>query len=227
MDPQRVADRDWSGVARRVDALRFTPRYCPVREPPLSPAEVDDLESWLGLRLPDDYRDFLVQVECGGAGPHDGLRPVRRLPDGGWEWGTSYGDQVDRDLITTAFPTTRMTDDTRITLVGAPPFEENFADPREFRNAFDGWAHRANAGTLARERTAGAICLAQQNIDMRAWLIVSGPARGTVWMDWRDSHGWEDMFPARDPQGQPHTFRSWFLTWLVDVEAAMARSDDA
>ncbi len=138
------------------------------------PDDLDGLEAWLGVGLPADYREFLTDVTSGGVGPHDGLRPVRRLEHGGWEWQTGYND-VDPDLLATPFPTLRMNDHTRMTLCGPPPFEEHFTDPDDFQRAFDTWADHANAGIWARDRTAGAIRIADRNIDMRVWLIVTGP----------------------------------------------------
>lgn len=226
MASEDTADGDWAGVRARLfdlgrDAGCVVSRSGEVLlESPMSTGDMEDLESWLGVGLPPDYREFLMQVTVGGAGPYDGLWPVLRSLAGGWEWASNPDDPVDRDLIAVPFPTLQMDDLTRMALCGAPPFEENLVDADAFQRAFDEWAERANAGVRARERTAGAVCIAAQNIDLRVWLIVTGPARGTIWLDRRDCYGEEDMFPACDHDGQPLTFRYWFLTWLTDTEAA-------
>jgi hypothetical protein len=54
-------------------------------EPPLTPVELESVEAQLGVRLLDEYRDFLGRVGCGGAGPAYGLLPLRLQQDG-WAW---------------------------------------------------------------------------------------------------------------------------------------------
>ncbi len=44
--------------------------------PVLSVAEVEDFEGKYGIRIPDDFRQFLLKVGNGGAGPSWGLLPL-------------------------------------------------------------------------------------------------------------------------------------------------------
>jgi hypothetical protein len=102
-------------------------------------------------------------------------------------------------------------------MCGPPPFEEDFSDPDEFQVAFDAWAERANAGTWAPERRAGAICIQTHNIVKADWLIVTGPARGTIWHEWPDRGSDVDMDAGVDSSGRPLTFARWYLDAFPDI----------
>jgi hypothetical protein len=51
----------------------------------LTPAELDELQHQIGVELPADCQQFLLNVDRGGAGPFYGIIPVRRV-DGPWQW---------------------------------------------------------------------------------------------------------------------------------------------
>lgn len=65
-----LADADPRFTRFGAAAHRYQPR------PVLSERRVAELESSAGLRLPEDYRDFLLEVGDGGAGPYYGLAPL-------------------------------------------------------------------------------------------------------------------------------------------------------
>jgi hypothetical protein len=220
---QTQVEAGWESIRDRLLALALVAfelghdrRPIAPLPPPLSLAEVIDLETWLGVGLPAEYRSFLIEVTNGGLGPRGHLASVECDGAGGWRWG--WGGRVDPEQIRQQFPTERMDDDARMMQCGPPPFEENFADLDQFQQAFDHWGDRANAGVLVAGRTAGAICIMDRRArDQRVWIIVTGPARGQIWLDPRDGHG-EDMHPLLSRvDGQPLTFRSWYLEWLDDI----------
>ena len=59
--------------------------------------------------------------------------------------------------------------------------------------------------------------------DEYVWLIVTGAARGQVWLDPRDGQGEEDMRPILSRiDGQPVTFRRWYTEWLDEISRLTA-----
>lgn len=67
-----------AALARRDPGLRrfgaATHRYR--LAPPLAPERLAHLERAANVRLPDDYRDFVLTLGDGGAGPYHGLWPL-------------------------------------------------------------------------------------------------------------------------------------------------------
>ncbi|MBX3210034.1 MAG: hypothetical protein KF764_33700 [Labilithrix sp.] len=51
-------------------------------QPPLTRAEVTAIEAEAQIRLPDEYRTWVTTIADGGAGPHQGIRPLREARDG-------------------------------------------------------------------------------------------------------------------------------------------------
>lgn len=68
--------------------------------PPLSAVELAEFENGHGFRLPSDYRQFLLRVGNGGAGPYYGLFRLGEMDDG-FDFGP-WGDFVG--LLSAPFP---------------------------------------------------------------------------------------------------------------------------
>ncbi|MEV5576782.1 SMI1/KNR4 family protein [Spirillospora sp. NPDC052269] len=66
--------------------------------PPLSRAALASFESRHGIRLPGEYRDFLLRVGNGGAGPYYGLFPLDHYPT------QDVLPSENPDFLRTAFP---------------------------------------------------------------------------------------------------------------------------
>ncbi|MEH0421207.1 SMI1/KNR4 family protein [Streptomyces sp. B21-083] len=69
----------------------------------LTQGELAELEAQTGVRLPEEYRTFLLHVGAGGAGPAYGLFPVRRV-QGRWRWEGAGADLADLSRLAEPFP---------------------------------------------------------------------------------------------------------------------------
>ncbi|WP_406209958.1 SMI1/KNR4 family protein [Kitasatospora sp. NBC_01560] len=188
-----------------------------VLEPPLREAEVAAAETELGVSFPADYRGFLLGVGAGGAGPHYGVFPLRR-DDRGWYWDEGRGVRGSNPLLGQAFPSAEEQVRGWEELDAREPAEADFPDEQAYRAAYRAWDEEWEEHRSA--VTAGAVCLGHQGCGYFTWLVVTGPERGTLWVD---GH-------AADPPLRPVTagarrvgFRDWYLDWLAGATRTAQR----
>ncbi|WP_144122769.1 SMI1/KNR4 family protein [Catellatospora sichuanensis] len=220
---------DWSGARERVESLSRHPHRDAIfgaedhqmrLEPPLSADELDDLERHLGVSLPEDYRTFLTQVSAGGAGPAYGVFPVRRDDSGSWRWHGDGADMTRHDLVKVPFQVDRPYGEILDRLADECPDEEAFDEIENFDTAMEQWQERLYAVLAEPGMDSGAICLVHYGCAQRAWLVVTGPARGQMWWDHRcDEH---DLAPMLGDGDEPVGFGAWYLNWLASAEERAA-----
>ena len=143
--------------------------------PPLSPSVVDDFERQQRVTLPTDYREFLVTVSAGGAGPAYGLLPLEM---------SMAVDGPGHDLAK-EFPWTAAHNPH----TGGP-------DPDD---------------EIFNEQVAGTLALCHEGCGYYHRLVVSGPSRGTMWMDGRCS---DQGFAPLNVD-----FPTWYRRWIDGVLA--------
>ncbi|MEV8452508.1 SMI1/KNR4 family protein [Streptomyces sp. NPDC052095] len=219
-------DQWWTDVRRRVEAVGAGPSGGEVfgarghewiLQDPLSRGELAELETQTGVRLPEEYRAFLLHVGAGGAGPGYGLFPVRR-EQGRWRWEGDGADLPDLSRLAEPFPGRGPGPELLDPLLSERPEEEDFDDIEDFDEAFEEWEQRWEAVMFADERTVGAIVVSHLGCAQREWLVVSGSHRGTIWSDRRvDDLG---LAPVLDADGAPVTFAHWYTGWLREAEPA-------
>lgn len=187
--------------------------------PALTTDELVDLEAYLSVALPEEYRSLLTEVGAGGAGPTYGVFPVHREPTGTWRWHGDGADLTSVPLLATPFPVKRIGSAALTELQQNCPDETDFDDVEAFDAAMQAYDGRVEALLWDDASTAGAICLEHIGCAQRTWLVVSGPARGQMWDDPRVDD--LDLRPVVGPDGStPMTFAAWYLRWLEAAERA-------
>ncbi|SED03151.1 SMI1 / KNR4 family (SUKH-1) [Streptomyces sp. 3213] len=219
-----MTDQQWVGVRQRVEAAAAGPAGSKVFgalghkwvvEDPLTQGELAELEAQTGVRLPEEYRAFLLHVGAGGAGPAYGLFPVRRA-QGRWRWEGDGAEMVDLARLAEPFPDRGPDPALLEELLAQCPEEEDFDAVEDFDAAMEAWDERWGAVTFAPERTVGAIVISHLGCAQREWLIISGSHRGTIWSDCRVDD--VDLAPLLDENGTPVRFARWYTDWLEKAE---------
>ena len=160
---------------------------------PLMEADVAKHERRLGLPLPAEYRDFVMEVGHGGAGPFYGLFPL---------------DGSDPEDITNL-------EKTRKPFRWAEPF-----NPVEWENPRaegDVWLDEdVNEGEKPDVFliVPGALYICHYGCALRFFLIISGLGLGEVWMDRQADN--EGLLPECGEDGHRLTFLQWYERWLDD-----------
>jgi hypothetical protein len=173
-----------------------------VMHAPLLEEDVAAFESEHGVRLPDDYRQFLTRVGNGGAGPYYGLFRLGKMDDG-FDYGP-WGDFVGR--LSSPFPHTNACND-----LSGKPDDQAAMDSDEYDaliEAFDQKYYNSR-------QVDGAIPICHLGCALRQWLVISGPEAGNVWCDDRADH--KGLHPLQTPGRVRTNFIEWYRDWLDEV----------
>lgn len=157
--------------------------------PPLPIDSLKAFESQQGLMLPEEYREFLVRMGDGGAGPYYGLLPL----EAGYE-GRTWLRNVDLEEDWAA-----VMDDRDGDLARPFPVERPWGS---FRDAVT--HYRLPAGSNLGD---GCLILAGHGCGYHSLLVVTGPQRGMVWDEFLAADG--GVWPTR------RTFLAWYESWLA------------
>lgn len=181
--------------ARERDARPFGAESggIPDFHPPMPEEDVAAIEARSGVRLPEEYRAFITRVGDGGAGPAYGMFPLS---------GALRDARPDAhpELLATPFPHMQAWNPCK--------------DPEVI--AF--W-RRADAGQVGEKdqdlqwerEMAGTLPLCDEGGGYLHLLVVTGPARGTMWIDSRAADA--GFLPLNA------TFLEWYERWIDDVLA--------
>ncbi|MCE9579790.1 MAG: SMI1/KNR4 family protein [Deltaproteobacteria bacterium] len=165
-------------AARDPEAQRFGARHHRYRAGrPITEARIAAIEAEANVRLPDDYRQHLLALGDGGAGPYYGLLPLDH--------------PIQRALLPGVFPYVHG---------AAPPPPENLSpsssspwsggdgDRRPRRSpSIEEEPGGERLGGSSPSPWQGVVGVGHLGCGYTALLVVTGPARGQIWLDARSS----------------------------------------
>ena len=182
--------------------------------PALPAADVAAFEDQHRVKLPDDYREFLIRVGNGGAGPDYGLFKLGEMDDrrGHARWQEDNGFV---GVLARPFPHNDPWNDLR----GKPEFDEEAASAQlgyEYEDAYGEQMTEWEASHYWNPRQVdGAIPICHGGCAYRDWLVVSGAEAGHVWCDRRvDEKG---LYPCQIGSEPRASFLSWYRNWLDEA----------
>ena len=191
----RVVAAQRERAEAKASSMGWPVRPMDLLSDPLEQSVVDTFEAALQVRLPSDYRSFLLQVGDGGVGPGLFMRPLGAPFDDGEEWEPgSIAQDGSYKSLHLPFPYTKgvegFYDDDVLEQLGSE--DADWEPP--------GALHLGPGTTVAR---SGA-----------SWSL-TGPSAGQVWIDRRtDGDG---LKPEVDDAGQIMGFAGHYCRWLATV----------
>jgi hypothetical protein len=163
--------------------------------PRLTEHEVSDFERIHRIKLPSDYRRFLLEIGNGGSGPAYGLFPLA-------DWNFEL-DISDPSYLSTEFPHTdkwNMSQD----------FSTDNDDYYE-TEAFLNWEQEY----FSTKNTTGSIRICHYGCAIYYLLVISGPEAELVWVDDRAND--QGIYPAISKlTGKRLMFTDWYDEWLTE-----------
>jgi hypothetical protein len=186
--------------------------------PVASSEEVAAFESYHGISLPREYREFLLSVGNGGAGPGCGVFPLGEFGRFGvgdlaapfphretWNAPDEWFDSLpDPEEHLPDAPTSWRSIDELVEWRRAHPENEELA---EKRMELEEWYYGIG-------QIPGTIPISDCGCAKCDRLVVTGAARGTVWHDARESDGGLLLYSG--PLGEPLTFLGWYARWIKE-----------
>jgi len=167
----------------------FVHRYR--KRTPLSEHEVKSFEKKYSIQLPPDYREFLLQVSNGGAGPYYGLEPLEN---------GLYQDLDNKDSSNLTNPALEFPLTEAWNLEFMDIQEEAYDQTREIEYFDNKW-------------TNGLLRISNFGCGVSMNLVVNGKEYGNIWVDDRCNDGGIFPDPYFGNEGRI-AFLDWYELWL-------------
>ena len=161
--------------------------------PPASVEEVEDFEQKIGVRLPEEYRNFLLLAGNGGAGPYYGLFSLQKI----LYWLEDGMDPKKEPVLHPGIEIPQVDED---------EFED---DEEEYDQMLDDAEQENDSETEGENYLQGCIPIGSQGDSYFMYLLLSGPNEGRV--VYVESELTYVFFPRE--QG----FLAWYKRWLREV----------
>lgn len=162
-----------------------------------SEKELTEFEKNNGIKLPKEYKEFLMRIGNGGAGPYYGLEPI----ENGLFADLDYKDKKDLNDLSQPFPHT-----SHWNLDFGEVTDEN--EDEYFKQKDEEYYQNKWANGLLRVSNFG--CGVSMN------LVVNGEEYGNLWVDDRCNE--QGIYPnPYIENGDRITFLDWYENW-IDTE---------
>lgn len=162
-----------------------------------SEKELTEFEKNNGIKLPTEYKEFLMQIGDGGAGPYYGLEPI----ENGLFADLDYKDKNDLNDLSKPFPQTE-----HWNLDFGEDTDEN--EDEYFAQKDEEYYQNKWANGLLRVSNFG--CGVSMN------LVVNGKEYGNLWVDDRCNE--QGIYPNPYIENRDRiTFLDWYENW-IDTE---------
>lgn len=176
--------------------------------PTLPPEAISEWEKHMGVRLPDEYRQFVTHIGHGGAGPDYGLFPLD---------GRDPEDLTQPELTrkpfrwTEAFNPYDWEDPCSQEDVWCDD-EEDWQDEMVEADPAGGEGQEAQPPRQIILGVPGALYIGHHGCGIRFILVVNGQSRGEVWRDAQNEDA--GVLPECDGLGRHLGFLDWYERWL-------------
>ena len=177
----------------------------------LLPEEVvREFEERHRVRLPPDYRGFLIHVGNGGAGPSYGLFKLGEMDNGfkhkRWKEGDGFVGTLSEP-----FPHRSAWNDS----TAKPMYDESRENDPEWEDEFERRLDAWEAVYWNPRNVNGAMPICHLGCAYRQWLIITDPEAGNVWDD--DRADLRVLKPLQQNGRERVTFGQWYGDWLDDA----------
>lgn len=180
--------------------------------PVAAPETIATFEKRNQCVLPETYRDFLIHLGNGGAGPSYGVFPLGMM-DHLHDLSPWSEDWVKPSE---PFPFTEAYNNDSALRQGAPG-ESAFPSTSAYEAAYDEWwdehGEQLSMEYWEEHELRGAIPIVHHGCAQRTWLVVAqGVEYGYLWDDLTPDEG--GVRPVQSSSHHRYTFGEWYMAWL-------------